>query len=159
MRRLKKGGKRQMFVFLQFITKCSADRLRVGRTSAMAFSWSGLCAWSPRCCSDCPSQRSCCNHASPGHNEALCSLAPDRPPICTQHTWGGLDQWLLFPKAAIWSQQCLRFFLFFFFIALTESWRLKSEFSHTNWQPVDLRKMQRLMLSNVLAVFYHIWSV
>lgn len=44
------------------------------------FSWSGFCAWSPQCCSGCPSRRSCCSHASPGCNEPPCSLAPGTPP-------------------------------------------------------------------------------
>lgn len=55
------------------------------------FSWSGLCAWSPPCCSGCPSRSSCCSLVSPGCSEVLCSWAPGKPP-----TWE-MKQQLLFP--------------------------------------------------------------
>lgn len=66
------------------------------RRGLSVFSWSGFYAWSPRCCSGCPSQRSCCNPASPGCNEDPCSLAPGTPPtfktnqrsLFKSPTWG-----------------------------------------------------------------------
>lgn len=81
----------------------------------LVFSWSGFCAWSPRCCSGCPSRRSCCNHASPGCNEPPCSLAPGTPPtLNTSRAKGSVfshqqigqksDFWKLFIGHIMWSK-------------------------------------------------------